>query len=99
MGLMRASAPAAEQFQAQFGLTIYYGHRGHFDRSLRLVERLTELAREGDDSMRLQALHARWMNSLFAGRIDDAIAAAAKSRPAYLPEAHHPPSFQYATTD
>ena len=50
-----ASAPAAEQFLAQFGLSIYHGHRGHFHRSLRLVERLTELAAEGDDSMRLQA--------------------------------------------
>ena len=69
--LMMASAPAAEQFLAQFGLSIYHGHRGHFHRSLRLVERLTELAAEGDDSMRLQALHARWMNSLFAGRIND----------------------------
>jgi DNA-binding SARP family transcriptional activator len=99
MELMMASAPAAEQFQAQFGLTIYYGHRGHFDRSLRLVGRLTELAREGDDSMRLQALHARWMNSLFAGRIDDAVAAADEAREIYRPETHHPLSFQYGNHD
>jgi DNA-binding SARP family transcriptional activator len=99
MELMMASAPAAEQFQAQFGLTIYYGHRGHFDRSLRLVERLTELADEGDDSMRLQALHARWMNSLFAGRIDDAVAAADEARAVYRPEAHHPLSFRYGNHD
>jgi DNA-binding SARP family transcriptional activator/tetratricopeptide (TPR) repeat protein len=97
--LMMASAPAAEQFQAQFGLTIYYGHRGHFDRSLRLVERLNELAGEGDDSMRLQALHARWMNSLFAGQIDDAIAAADEARAIYRPEAHHPLSFRYGNHD
>jgi DNA-binding SARP family transcriptional activator len=97
--LMMASAPAAEQFQAQFGLTIYYGHRGHFDRSLRLVERLTELAGEGDDSMRLQALHARWMNSLFAGQIDDAIAAADEARAIYRPELHHPLSFRYGNHD
>ncbi|MFL5925626.1 MAG: BTAD domain-containing putative transcriptional regulator [Gaiellaceae bacterium] len=99
MELMMASAPAAEQFQAQFGLTIYYGHRGHFDRSLRLVERLTQLAGEGDDSMRLQALHARWMNSLFAGRIDDAVAAADEAHAVYRPEAHHPLSFRYGNHD
>jgi class 3 adenylate cyclase/tetratricopeptide (TPR) repeat protein len=97
--LMMASAPAAEQFQAQFGLTIYYAHRGHFAHSLRLVERLTELGGEGDDSMRLQALHARWMNSLFAGRIDDAVAAADEARAIYRPEAHHPLSFRYGNHD
>jgi class 3 adenylate cyclase/DNA-binding SARP family transcriptional activator len=99
MELMMASAPAAEQFQAQFGLTIYYTFRGHFDRSLRLVERLTDLAGEGDDSMRLQALHARWMNSLFAGRIDDAIAAADEALAIYRAESHHPLSFQYGNHD
>jgi tetratricopeptide (TPR) repeat protein len=97
--LMMASAPAAEQFLAQFGLSIYHGHRGHFHRSLRLVERLTELAAEGDDSMRLQALHARWMNSLFAGRINDAIAAANEARAIYRPQAHHPLSFRYGNHD
>jgi hypothetical protein len=98
-GLMMASASAAEQFLAQFGLSIYHGHRGHFHRSLRLVERLTELAAEGDDSMRLQALHARWMNSLFAGRINDAIAAANEARAIYRPQAHHPLSFRYGNHD
>ena len=97
--LMMASAPAAEQFLAQFGLSIYHGHRGHFHRSLRLVERLTELAAKGDDSMRLQALHARWMNSLFAGRINDAIAAANEARAIYRPQAHHPLSFRYGNHD
>ena len=97
--LMMASAPAAEQFPAQFGLSIYYGHRGDFDRSMRLVERLTELASEGDDSMRLQALHARWMNSLFGGRIDDAVAAADEGRAIYRPEAHHSLSFLYGNHD
>jgi hypothetical protein len=97
--LMMASAPAAEQFPAQFGLSIYHGHRGDFDRSMRLVERLTELARDGDDSMRLQALHARWMNSLFRGRIDDAVAAADEGRIIYRPEAHHPTSFLYGNHD
>jgi DNA-binding SARP family transcriptional activator len=99
MELMMASAPSAQQFEAQFGLTIYYGHRGQFDRSLRLVDRLTELAREGDDSMRLQALHARWMNSLFAGRTDDAIAAADEAHAVYRPAAHHPLSFRYGNHD
>jgi DNA-binding SARP family transcriptional activator/tetratricopeptide (TPR) repeat protein len=97
--LMMASAPAAEQFPAQFGLAIYHGHRGDFDRSMRLVERLTELARDGDDSMRLQALHARWMNSLFSGRVDDAVAAADEGRAIYRPEAHHPTSFLYGNHD
>ena len=97
--LMMASAPTAEQFPVQFGLSIYHGHRGNFDRSIRLVERLTELASEGDDSMRLQALHARWMNSLFGGRIDDAVAAADEGRAIYRPEAHHALSFLYGNHD
>jgi DNA-binding SARP family transcriptional activator len=97
--LMMASAPAAEQFPAHFGLSIYHGHRGDFDRSMRLVDRLTELAAEGDDSMRLQAFHARWMNSLWSGRIDDAVAAADQGRALYRPEIHHATSFRYGNHD
>jgi tetratricopeptide (TPR) repeat protein len=97
--LMLASASTAEQFPAHFGLSIYHGHRGNFDRSLRLVDRLTELASEGDDSMKLQALHGRWMNSLFAGLIDDAVAAADEARTIYRPEAHHQLSFLYGNHD
>jgi DNA-binding SARP family transcriptional activator/tetratricopeptide (TPR) repeat protein len=97
--LMLASASTAEQFPAQFGLSVYHGHRGNFDRSIRLVDRLTELAAEGDDSMKLQALHARWMNSLFAGRIDDTVAAADEARAIYRPEAHHQLSFLYGNHD
>jgi DNA-binding SARP family transcriptional activator len=97
--LMMGSAPAAEQFQAHFGLSIYHGHRGDFGRSTRLVERLTELASQGDDSMRLQALHARWMKSLFSGWIDDAVAAADEGRAIYRPESHHPLSFIYGNHD
>jgi DNA-binding SARP family transcriptional activator len=97
--LLMGSAPAAEQFPAHFGLALYHGHRGDFDRSLRLVERLGELAADGDDSMKLQAAHARWMNSLFSGRIDDAIAAADEGRAIYRPESHHPLSFVYGNHD
>jgi hypothetical protein len=97
--LMMGTAPAAEQFPAHFGLSIYHGHRGDFGRSMRLVERLTELASDGDDSTRLQALHARWMNSLFSGRIDDAVAAAEEGRVIYRPEAHHATSFLYGNHD
>jgi len=97
--LMMDSAPAVEQFPAQFGLSIYHGHRGDFDRSMRLVERLTELARGGDDSMSLQALHARWMNSLWSGQIEDAVAAADEGRAIYRPESHHPTSFLYGNHD
>jgi tetratricopeptide (TPR) repeat protein len=97
--LIMASAPAAEQFPAHFGLSIYHGHRGDFDRSMRLVDRLAELASEGDDSMRLQALHARWMNSLWSGRIEDALAAADEGRAIYSPEAHHPLSYRYGNHD
>jgi DNA-binding SARP family transcriptional activator len=97
--LMMRSAPAAEQFQAHFGLSIYHGHRGDFARSTRLVERLTELASQGDDSMRLQALHARWMKSLFSGWIDDAVAAADEGRAIYRPKSHHPLSFIYGNHD
>ena len=97
--LMMGGAPAAEQFPAQFGLSIYHGHRGDFGRSMRLVERLTELAAAGDDSMRLQALHARWMNSLWSGRIDDTVAAADEGRTIYRSESHHPLSFLYGNHD
>jgi DNA-binding SARP family transcriptional activator len=97
--LILASASTAEQFPTQFGLSIYHGHRGNFDRSIRLVDRLTELASEGEDSMKLQALHARWMNSLFAGRVDDAVAAADEGRAIYRPEAHHQLSFLYGNHD
>jgi tetratricopeptide (TPR) repeat protein len=97
--LMMGSAPAAEQFPAHFGLSIYHGHRGDFGRSMRLVERLTELAADGDDSMRLQALHARWMNSLWSGRIDDTVAAADQGLAIYRPQAHHPSSFVYGNHD
>jgi DNA-binding SARP family transcriptional activator len=97
--LMMGSAPAAEQFPAHFGLALYHGHRGDFDRSMRLVDRLGELASDGDDSMRLQALHARWMNSLFSGRIDDAVEAADEGRAIYRPGSHHPLSFTYGNHD
>jgi tetratricopeptide (TPR) repeat protein len=97
--LMMGSAPAAEQFPAHFGLALYHGHRGDFGRSMRLVERLGELASDGDDSMKLQALHARWMNSLFSGRLDDAVAAAEEGRTVYRPESHHPLSFVYGNHD
>ena len=97
--LMMRGAPAVEHFQAQAALSLYHGHRGDFGRSMRLVERLTELASQGDDSMRLQALHARWMNCLFAGQIDRAIAAADAGRALYRPEVHHSLSYQYGNHD
>jgi DNA-binding SARP family transcriptional activator/tetratricopeptide (TPR) repeat protein len=97
--LMIGSAPAADQFPAHFGLALYHGHRGDFGRSLRLIERLGELASDGDDSMRLQALHARWMNFLFSGRVDDAIAVMDEGRTIYRAEIHHPLSFSYGNHD
>ena len=97
--LMMGSAPAAEHFPAQVALSIYHGHRGDFGRSMRLVDRLTELASQGDDSMRLQALHARWMNCLFGGQIDAAIAAADAGRAIYRPEVHHSLSYLYGNHD
>jgi class 3 adenylate cyclase len=97
--LMMGSAPVAEQFPAHFGLSIYHGHRGNFGVSVRLVERLTKLASEGDDAMKLQALHARWMNSLFSGRIEDAVAAADAGRAIYRPETHHSLSYLYGNHD
>jgi len=97
--LMLASAPAAEQFPVDFGLSIFHGNRGNFEHSTRLVARLTDLASEGDDAMKLQALHARWMNSLFYGRVDDAVAAADEGLGIYRPEAHHATSFRYGNHD
>jgi DNA-binding SARP family transcriptional activator len=97
--LLMGAPATAEQFLAHFGLSIYHGHRGDFGRSMRLVERLTEVASDRDDSMRLQALHARWMNSLFSGRIDDAVAAADEGRALYRSEAHHATSFLYGNHD
>ena len=49
--------------------------------------------------MRLQALHARWMNSLFSGHVDDAIAAADEGLGIYRPEAHHTTSFRFGNHD
>jgi tetratricopeptide (TPR) repeat protein len=49
--------------------------------------------------MKLQALHARWMNSLFSGQIADAVEAADEGRAIYRPEAHHPLSFRYGNHD
>jgi tetratricopeptide (TPR) repeat protein len=97
--LMMSSAPTAEQFPIHFGLSIFHGHRGNFDRSTRIVERMSKLAWQGDDSIKLQALHARWMNSLFDGRIDDAVVAADEGMAIYRPEAHHATSFVYGNHD
>ena len=97
--LMTASAPTAEQFPVQFGLSLFHAHRGHFERSMRLVEGMTKLASRGDEALRLQALHARWMNSLFSGQIGDAVAAAEEGRAIYRPDAHHATSFLYGNHD
>jgi tetratricopeptide (TPR) repeat protein len=97
--LMMASMPTADQFPLYFGLSIFHGHRGNFDDSVRLVTRMNKLAAQGDDTLRLQALHARWMNSLFGGRIDDAVLAADDGRAIYRPEIHHSTSFLYGNHD
>jgi DNA-binding SARP family transcriptional activator len=97
--LMTASTPTAEQFPVQFGLSLFHAHRGHFERSMRLVEGMTKLASQGDEALRLQALHARWMNSLFSGQIGDAVAAADEGRAIYRPDAHHATSFLYGNHD
>src|SRR4029453_693139 len=47
--LMMGSAPAAEQFPAHFGLALYHGHRGDFDRSWRPADGLGGRAPGGDD--------------------------------------------------
>jgi class 3 adenylate cyclase/tetratricopeptide (TPR) repeat protein len=97
--LMMASMPTADQFPLQFGLSVFHGHRGNFDDSERMVTRMSNLAVQGDDVLRLQALHARWMNSLFGGRIDDAILAAEDGHAIYHPEVHYPTSFRYGNHD
>jgi DNA-binding SARP family transcriptional activator len=96
--LVMASAPAGQQFPVHFGLCILIAQRGNFERSTRLIERMTELASD-DESLRLEALHCRWMNSLFSGRIDDAIAAAEEARAIYHPDVHHQLSFHYGNHD
>lgn len=53
----------------------------------------------GDDTLQLQALHARWMHSLMRGRIDDAILAADQGRTIYRSEAHHASGFVYGNHD
>ena len=97
--LMMASAATVEQFPIHFGLALFYSLRGAFDQSTPLIGRMFELASHGDESMRLQALHARWMNSLYRGRIDDAVIAADEGRAIYRADAHHPLSFRYANHD
>ena len=97
--LMGPSATSAEQFPIQFGLAIFHGLHGNFDQSTPLIERMSTLASHGDESMRLEALHARWMNSLFRGGIDDAVIAADEGRAIYRADAHHQLSFRYANHD
>jgi class 3 adenylate cyclase/tetratricopeptide (TPR) repeat protein len=97
--LMLGSAATAEQFPIHFGLALFYSLRGDFDRSTPLIGRMFELAAQGDESMRLQALHARWMNSLYGGQIHDAVIAADEGRAIYRADDHHPLSFQYANHD
>jgi hypothetical protein len=97
--LMMASTPTADQLPVTFGLSIFHGVRGQFDRSTRLVERMTKLAADGDDSMKLQALHCRWQNSLFSGRLDDAVLSADEGRAIYRSDAHHQLSFRYGNHD
>jgi DNA-binding SARP family transcriptional activator/tetratricopeptide (TPR) repeat protein len=97
--LLMTIAPAAEHLPIHFGLWIFHTQRGNFARSTPLVDRMAELASEGDESMRLQALHARWGNSLFGGRIEDSIAAAGEGQAIYRPDAHHPLSFRYGNHD
>jgi DNA-binding SARP family transcriptional activator/tetratricopeptide (TPR) repeat protein len=97
--LMIAGAPAAEQFPAQFALCLMHTVRGNFDQSTRLVEQMAKLAAEGDEAMRLQALHASWANALQSGRIDEAVAAADEALAIYRPDVHHPLSFRYGNHD
>jgi class 3 adenylate cyclase/tetratricopeptide (TPR) repeat protein len=97
--LMVASATTAEQFPIHFGLCLVHGLRGSFDQATLLVDSMSELASQGDESMRLQALHARWMISLFSGRIDNAVAAADEGRAIYRADAHHPLAFRYGNHD
>jgi class 3 adenylate cyclase/tetratricopeptide (TPR) repeat protein len=97
--LMMASVPTAEQFPLHFGLSVFHGLRGDFDQSMRMVERMTNLANQDDDTLRLQALHARWMNMLFGGRIDDAVLAADEGRAIYRSEVHHATGFLYGNHD
>jgi class 3 adenylate cyclase/tetratricopeptide (TPR) repeat protein len=97
--LMLASGTTVEQFPIHFGLALFHSLRGTFDQSTPLIEGMTNLAARGDESMRLQALHARWMNSLYRGRIDDTVVAADEGRAIYRADAHHPLSFRYANHD
>jgi ATP/maltotriose-dependent transcriptional regulator MalT len=60
---------------------------------------MAHLAVQGDDTLRLQALHARWMYSLFRGRIDEAILAADQGRTIYRSEVHHASGFVYGNHD
>jgi class 3 adenylate cyclase len=97
--LMLASSATAEQFPIHFGLALFYSMHGNFDQSTSLIRRMFELASHGDESMRLQALHARWMNSLFSGHIEDVVSTADEGRAIYRSDAHHPLSFRYANHD
>jgi hypothetical protein len=59
---MLASASTVEEFPAHFGLSIYHGHRGDFDRSTRRADRLTE--------PELLRIEAGWLRA--AGREENA---------------------------
>jgi DNA-binding SARP family transcriptional activator len=98
--LTMASTPTEEQFPIHFGLWVFHVSRGNLDDSRRIVGRMMEVAsRDGDEALRLQALHTRWPDSVIRGCIDDAVASASEGLSIYRPEAHHDLTFRYGNHD
>ena len=54
---------------------------------------------EDDEALTLQALHARWPDSVTRGWIGDAIDAATQGLAIYRPDAHHELTFRYGNHD
>ena len=97
--LMMGSAPTPEQFPLHFSSWMFHSARGNYARSARLVERMTDLASNGDESLQLEALHARWADYQSRGWLEEAVSAAEEGSAIYRPESHHALTFRYGNHD
>jgi tetratricopeptide (TPR) repeat protein len=97
--LTMGSALTPEQLPIHFGLWMFHSARGNYARSTRLVERMTDIASKGDESVQLQALHARWADCFERGELDAAISAAEEGSAIYRADSHHVLTFRYGNHD
>jgi DNA-binding SARP family transcriptional activator/predicted ATPase len=97
--LTMGGALTPEELPIHFGLWMFHSARGNYARSTRLVERMTDLASDRDESLQLQALHARWADCHMRGWLDAAVSAAQEGSAIYRPDSHHVLTFRYGNHD